>query len=60
MCGVLGHNENKCEVRFSQPDVIISKWWSNAIRQDPWKPGGGCHHSGCGRMRVIKLMWRSR
>jgi hypothetical protein len=29
---VLGHSENKCEVKFSQPDVTIPKRWSNAIR----------------------------
>jgi hypothetical protein len=40
VCGVLGHSENKCEVRFSQPDVTIPKRWSNAIRADLWKPGG--------------------
>jgi len=40
VCGVLGHSENKCEVRFSQPDVTIPKRWLNAIRADPWKLGG--------------------
>jgi len=40
MCGLLGHSENKCEVRFSQPDVAIPKQWSNTIRANPWKPGG--------------------
>jgi len=25
MCGVLGHSENKCEVRFAYPDVTIPK-----------------------------------
>jgi hypothetical protein len=60
VCGVLGHSENKCEVRFSQPDVTIPKRWSNAIRADPWKPGGGHHHSGCGKMGVLRLMWKRR
>ena len=40
VCGVPGHSENKCEVRFSQPDVVIPKRWSNVVRADPWKPGG--------------------
>jgi len=40
VCGVIGHSENKCEVRFSQPDVVIPKRWSNAIRENPWKLGG--------------------
>jgi hypothetical protein len=39
VCGVLGHSENKCEVRFCQPDVAIPKRWSNAIRADLWKSG---------------------
>jgi hypothetical protein len=39
VCGVLGHSENKCEVRFSQPDVAIPKRWSNTIRADLWKSG---------------------
>ena len=60
VCGVLGHSENKCEVRFSQPDATIPKQWSNVIRVDPWKPGGGRHHSGCGKMGFLRLMWKRR
>jgi hypothetical protein len=40
VCGVLEHNENNCEVRFSQPDVMIPKRWANTIRAVPWRPGG--------------------
>jgi hypothetical protein len=63
VCGVLGHSENKCEVRFSQPDVTIPKRWSNAIRADPWKPGGRAssqwlREDGGSQANVEKEGWR--
>lgn len=40
VCGVLGHAENKCEVRFSQEDDGALRRWSNVIRAAQWRPGG--------------------
>jgi hypothetical protein len=40
VCGVMGHAENKCEVRFSMGHDDGRREWSNEIRAEPRRQGG--------------------
>jgi hypothetical protein len=40
VCGIMGHAENKCEVRFAMEQDDGVRAWSNDIRADPRRPGG--------------------
>ncbi|XP_058732855.1 uncharacterized protein At4g02000-like [Vicia villosa] len=41
VCGILGHSENKCEIRFSMEEDDGSRGWSNDLRADLRRSGGG-------------------
>jgi hypothetical protein len=40
VCGIMGHAENKCEVRFAMEQDDGVRGWSNEIRAEPRRPGG--------------------
>ncbi|PNY17922.1 hypothetical protein L195_g014678 [Trifolium pratense] len=40
VCGVMGHAENKCEVRFSMEQDDGTRGWSADLRADPRSRGG--------------------
>ncbi|WJX56046.1 hypothetical protein P8452_41743 [Trifolium repens] len=40
ICGVIGHGENRCAVRFSMVDDDGSRAWSKEIRAEPRRRGG--------------------
>jgi 14-3-3 protein epsilon len=40
VCGIMGHGENKCEVRFSMEHDNGVREWSAEIRADSRRPGG--------------------
>jgi 14-3-3 protein epsilon len=40
VCGVMGHGENKCEVRFSMEHDDGTREWSTKIRADSRRQGG--------------------
>jgi hypothetical protein len=40
VCGVMGHAENKCEVRFAMEHDDGIREWSNEIRAEPRRQGG--------------------
>jgi 14-3-3 protein epsilon len=40
VCGIMGHAENKCEVRFSMEQDDGSREWSVELRAEPRRQGG--------------------
>jgi hypothetical protein len=40
VCGIMGHAENKCEVRFAMEEDDGVRGWSNEIRAEPRRQGG--------------------
>ncbi|WJX72347.1 hypothetical protein P8452_56235 [Trifolium repens] len=40
VCGILGHAENKCEVRYAMVGDNGRRSWSNEIREEVRRPGG--------------------
>jgi hypothetical protein len=40
VCGILGHAENKCEVRYAMERDSGRRSWSNEIRAEVRRPGG--------------------
>jgi hypothetical protein len=40
VCGIMGHTENKCEVRFAMEHDDGVREWSNEIRAEPRRQGG--------------------
>jgi hypothetical protein len=40
VCGIMGHAENKCEVRFAMEHDNGVREWSSEIRADPRRTGG--------------------
>ncbi|MCH82853.1 hypothetical protein A2U01_0003665, partial [Trifolium medium] len=40
VCGIMGHSENKCEVRFSMEQDDGTREWSAELRADPRTRGG--------------------
>ncbi|GAU48556.1 hypothetical protein TSUD_405720 [Trifolium subterraneum] len=40
VCGVIGHSENKCEVKYTMERDDDSRGWSNEIRADVRRPRG--------------------
>jgi 14-3-3 protein epsilon len=40
VCGVMGHAENKCEIRFSMEQDDGTRGWSSEIRADSKRQGG--------------------
>ncbi|PNY14674.1 hypothetical protein L195_g011358 [Trifolium pratense] len=40
VCGVMGHAENRCEVRFSLEQDDGSREWSSELRAEPRRQGG--------------------
>jgi 14-3-3 protein epsilon len=40
VCGILGHSENKCEVRFAMENDDGSREWSSDLRAEPRRRGG--------------------
>lgn len=41
VCGILGHSEQKCEVRFAMQEDDGVRGWSNKIRADNKRHNGG-------------------
>lgn len=41
VCGILGHSEQRCEVRFAMAEDDGSRGWSNDIRVDNMRINGG-------------------
>jgi 14-3-3 protein epsilon len=40
VCGILGHGENRCAVRFAMEEDDGSRGWSKELRADPRRRGG--------------------
>jgi hypothetical protein len=40
VCGIMGHAENKCEIRFAMEQDDGVREWSNEIRAEPRRAGG--------------------
>jgi hypothetical protein len=40
VCGIIGHSENRCAIRFSMAEDYGSRAWSKEIRAEPRRRGG--------------------
>jgi 14-3-3 protein epsilon len=40
LCGVLGHAENRCEIRFTMDADEVTREWSNDLRAEPRRSAG--------------------
>jgi hypothetical protein len=43
LCGIMGHAENRCEVRYSMEQDDGSRGWTADIRAEPRRQGGRLH-----------------
>jgi hypothetical protein len=55
VCGLIGHGENRCAVRFSLTEDDGSRGWSKDLRDDPRRRSGRKHHGGLRRKTVAGM-----